>query len=524
MRFVVALLCCATFVSPVFASKLDQLELILMHSSPVVADKPLHSTDLVRYAYQENSYDVIWQNERVVSQLLNEIEHSWQEGLNPSDYHLTVLKDYANNLDSHLGDIEFDLLLTDAVMTYATHLIRGKVNPKSLSSSWNYQLYSVTPQKAASQLLYHVKQQSIPEGLSQLKPKLPQYQKLKDLLLFFHQQPKDFRQVTLDARILKRNQTDNAVPVIRKRLEDYNLIDKVSVENERVYSADLVAGIRKLQKQNQLPADGVIGKDTLKVLNITPQQHIDTIKANLERIRWVENSLDDEFLVVNIAGYELYLYQGGELTWRTNVVVGRNYTKTPVFKGQMSYLVVNPTWTVPRSIARGIIPRVQKDISYLDKKDFMVVDSRRNPIDATTIDWQNVNRRAFPYWFVQRPSETNSLGQIKFMLPNRYSIYLHDTPAKSLFAREQRAFSHGCVRVEEPFKLAEMILNDDDNWSQKALQETLATRETTRINLAKPLDVFLMYWTVSYNHDGLHFYPDVYGRDQTLIAKLRQPL
>jgi murein L,D-transpeptidase YcbB/YkuD len=234
--------------------------------------------------------------------------------------------------------------------------------------------------------------------------------------------------------------------------------------------------------------------------------------------------LSDNFLIVNIAGYELYLYQEGKVSWKSNVVVGKNYTKTPVFKGKMSYIIINPTWTVPRSIARGMIAKIKKNPNYLTEKNFMVVDSKRNPVDEQQIDWSALSRQNFPYWFVQKASPTNALGQIKFMLPNKHAIYLHDTPAKSLFGREQRAFSHGCVRVDQPFKLAEHILSDDEAWSAQTLQSTVDSAETTRVNLAKPLDVFLMYWTASQNSDGFHFYPDIYKRDQVVLNALRQPL
>lgn len=516
MALMLALL--ASFSSK--ASYLDQLELILMSPTPVIEGQKLHSKELVNYAYQTNNYELIWQNDVAVSQLISALENAWQEGLKPQDYHLNLLHTLHSKKQHSLT---FDLLLTDAVMTYATHLIRGKVNPEAISNTWNYQQYEISPKKASEQLLYHVSRNSIAQGLAKLKPKLPQYALLKDALIFYHNLP-ERAEIALSGRVLKPHKHDDAVPLIRQKLNDLQLVTQEQSVDSTLYSEDLVMGIKKLQSLNQLAADGIIGKDTLAILNISKKQRIETINANLERIRWVENSIDDEFLIVNIAGYELYLYQQGKLSWKTNVVVGRNYTRTPVFKGQMRYLVVNPTWTVPRSIARGIIPKVKEDIGYLDKKDFMVVDSRRNPVDANAIDWENVTARSFPYWFVQRPSEKNSLGLIKFMLPNKYSIYLHDTPAKSLFGQDQRAFSHGCVRVEEPFKLAEAILADDEKWSAQALQNTLETRETTRINLNKPLDVFLMYWTVSHNFDGLHFYSDIYQRDKKLLAKLNQPL
>ena len=511
------------------ASDFDSLATLLMEPTPAIAQQKIHSTELVDFAYQATAYQHIWQNKVSISQAIRALNDAWQDGLAPQDYHVNTLNLMVNDIDQHINTLEFDVLLTDAVMTYATHLIRGRTNPSLMTQSWNYELYSVSPQKAAESLLKHINNESVSLGLEQLKPKLPQYDLLKKKLAFYTSLAKQ-KQVTiaLENKLLKPGKKDAAVKLIRTHLQQLSLLPNQQVNNlespNDIYSADIVAAIKQLQTINQLPSDGVIGKDTLQILNISAAERIDTLKVNLERIRWVENSLSDNFLIVNIAGYELYLYQEGKVSWKSNVVVGKNYTKTPVFKGKMSYIIINPTWTVPRSIARGMIAKIKKNPNYLTEKNFMVVDSKRNPVDEQQIDWSALSRKNFPYWFVQRASPSNALGQIKFMLPNKHAIYLHDTPAKSLFGREQRAFSHGCVRVDQPFKLAEHILSDDEAWSAQTLQSTVDSAETTRVNLAKPLDVFLMYWTASQNSDGFHFYPDIYKRDQVVLNALRQPL
>ncbi len=508
------------------AVELDSLALMLMDPSPTIGQQKIHSTELVAFAYQAKSYQYIWQNKVSVSQALTALNGAWQEGLEPLDYHINTLNVMAQSIDQHINTLEFDVLLTDAVMTYATHLIRGRVNPNVITATWNYQLYSVSPQKSAELLLNHIKNETVTSGLDNLKPNLPQYALLKQKLAFYTAlATQEQTIITLENKLLKPGETDAALKPLRARLHQLSLLPIEQVMSlDSIYSDDIVGAIKRLQNFNQLPADGVIGKDTLQVLNISAAQRIDTLKVNLERIRWIENSLSDSFLIVNIAGYELYLYQEGNLTWKSHVVVGKNYTKTPVFKGKMSYIMINPTWTVPRSIARGMITKIQKNPNYLTEKNFMVVDSKRNPIDEQQINWASLSRQNFPYWFVQRPSASNALGQIKFMLPNKHAIYLHDTPAKSLFGREQRAFSHGCVRVEHPFKLAEHILNDDQVWSAQTLQTTVDSEKTTRVNLSEPLDVLLMYWTASQNSDGFHFYPDIYERDKILLKALRQPL
>ncbi|MEW6995087.1 murein L,D-transpeptidase [Colwelliaceae bacterium MEBiC 14330] len=514
----------STFTSK--AVELDSLASLLMEPEPAIAQQKIYSTELVYFAYQAKAYQYIWQNKVSINQAINALNDAWQEGLQPQDYHLSQLNFMRANIDSYINTLEFDVLLTDAVMTYATHLIRGRTNPNLLTASWNYELYAVSPQKAAELLLNHIKNESVTLGLEQLKPKVPQYALLKKKLAFYTELASEKQVIIrLEKKLLRPGEKDTAVKNIRTHLQQLSYLPNEAVNSpDNIYSAELVAAIKQLQTFNQLPADGVIGKDTLQVLNTSAAQRVDTLKVNLERIRWVENSLSDSFLIVNIAGYELYLYQQGKLSWKSNVVVGKNYTKTPVFKGKMSYIVVNPTWTVPRSIARGMLAKIKKDPNYLTEKNFMVVDSRRNLVDEQQIDWSSLSRNNLPYWFVQRASASNALGQIKFMLPNKYAIYLHDTPAKALFGRDQRAFSHGCVRVDQPFKLAEHILSDDQTWSAQSLQATVDTAQTTRVNLKKPLDVLLMYWTAAQNSDGFHFYPDIYKRDQAVLNALRQPL
>ena len=522
---IVFLLVFGKFVT-VKATEFDSLASMLMEPTSSIGQQEIRSTSLVDFAYQATAYQYIWQNKKSITQALDALNFAWQEGLTPEDYHVDILNQMAKNLEQHLNTLKFDVLLTDAIMTYASHLIRGKVNPNLLSDTWNYELFSVAPQTAAELLLTHINNETVTQGLEALKPKLPQYNLLKQKLAFYstivlQKQPA----IALENNVLKPGQHDVAISAIRERLQQLSLLAKnedYSVDN--VYRSDIVKAIKQLQKTNQLSADGVIGKDTLTVLNISAADRIETLKVNLERIRWVENSLSNNFLIVNIAGFELYLYQDGVLSWKSNVVVGKHYTKTPIFKGKMSYIMINPTWTVPRSIARGMIGKIKNNPNYLAEKDFMVVDNMRNPVDVQQIDWSSMSQKNFPYWFVQRPSASNALGQIKFMLPNKHAIYLHDTPAKSLFNREQRAFSHGCVRVDQPFKLAENILSDDEVWTAENLQAVVDSAETTRVNLNKPLDVLFMYWTASQNKDGFHFYPDIYQRDKVLLEALQQPL
>ncbi|TGV20331.1 murein L,D-transpeptidase [Pseudoalteromonas sp. MEBiC 03607] len=527
-----ALVSCFLLGAPVLAENQylqQQLEPILIGESHTIEEQQIHSPEMTIATYKANGFEQVWADIKYAKQVLNLIAQSELEGLSPNDYHfdtLLALIDEVDKRGTDAAEAQFDVLMTDAIMTYAKHLIRGKVNPKQLASTWNYEQFDVSPDAAAASLLKHVKSKSLDKGLNNLKPVLPHYQRLKKALVFYRELDAkgELPAISLQSKALKPGQTDPAVPLLKQKLHRLNYYTG-NLSDASEYDDELVDAVKKFQYAHQVDDDGIIGGATLKLLNKDYSEYVNDILVNLERIRWVDNTLTERFLIVNIAGYKLYLFEDNKLKWQTNVVVGRNYTKTPIFKGQMSYIVMNPTWTVPRSISGGIIKKMKENPNYLNEKDFVVVDSRRNPVDSESIDWANASRKNFPYWFVQQPSENNSLGQIKFMFPNKYSIYLHDTPAKSLFQQDQRAFSHGCVRVDDPFTLAEKILGTSDNWSRSDIDDTIAAKETKKVSLSKPLDVLLMYWTVSGNdQEGLHFYSDVYNRDAELLKKLTTPL
>lgn len=261
----------------------------------------------------------------------------------------------------------------------------------------------------------------------------------------------------------------------------------------------------------------------MAALNVPYSQLVDQIRINLERARWLSANLPTNYLIVNLAGYELLLFKDNSLSWRTDIIIGKINAKTPLFKSKLKYVVVNPTWTVPRSISTEIINHLRKDPDYLQKKHFKVVEGSGTPVDASGIDWHSMTRKNFPYWFVQDPGEDNSLGLVKFIFPNQYSIYLHDTPAKNLFEQTDRAFSHGCIRVKDPLVLADKLLSANANWSSSTLSSKLSEGKTENLFLDEPLDILSMYWTVTLKDGKIKFYNDVYKRDPVLIEALNRP-
>ena len=267
-----------------------------------------------------------------------------------------------------------------------------------------------------------------------------------------------------------------------------------------------------------------MGRDSFRELNTTLAQRIDQIRLNLDRVRWVQDELVDELVVVNIPAYELYFFRDAALEWQTDVMVGTIRTQTPIFRADMSYLEFNPTWTVPRSIiARSLYAKFAADPAYLAQHDYRLYNSDGAPVDPMDIDWENTSPNRFPYRVVQQPGSGNALGRVKFMFPNKYAIYLHDTPSKALFSRTARAFSAGCVRVRDPLKFAELLLRDEDGWDRERIAAVIDSGERTVVRFGTPVDVMLMYWTASPDLvSGIKFHPDIYHRDARSLELLEE--
>ena len=264
--------------------------------------------------------------------------------------------------------------------------------------------------------------------------------------------------------------------------------------------------------------------ETLRSLNVTIQQRIDQIRVNLERLRWDLDTESHDLILMNIPAFKAYVIRDGDIVWTTNVIVGDPENKTPVFRSTLKSVVFNPTWTVPYSIAsKELLPKIKQDPSFFRRGNYDLFDRAGNPVDSSSVDWSAVERKTFSYTLVQQPGPANQLGQIKFMIPNDYSICMHDTPEKSLFASAARAFSHGCIRVEDPLGLAGVLLGSE-NWTREQVDSQLESKETRTVVLAEPLPVHIVYWTAEVDVQGvMHFYDDIYEWDATVLERLDRP-
>jgi murein L,D-transpeptidase YcbB/YkuD len=217
-----------------------------------------------------------------------------------------------------------------------------------------------------------------------------------------------------------------------------------------------------------------------------------------------------------------YITEGERVVWMTRVQVGQPYHMTPLFRDELSYIEINPTWTVPYSIAsRELLPKIKQDPDYLVSRNMIVLDRNGQQVDPNGIDWARLSPRNFPLTLRQLPGPDNALGRIKFMFPNEHAVYLHDTPNKALFARDYRVFSHGCIRVQDPLRLAEILLDDPDKWSLEKIQAAVDSRVTQRVVLDRRIPIYLTYWTAAVDDDGeVNFSRDPYDRDARVLAAL----
>jgi murein L,D-transpeptidase YcbB/YkuD len=324
---------------------------------------------------------------------------------------------------------------------------------------------------------------------------------------------------------LKPGASDPRVLALRTRLIADGDLAGAAAPDPLSYDAALEAAVKAFQARHGLDTDGSVGPGTLAALNVPIDARIRTLRVNLERGRWLLNDLEPTFVVVNVAGYRVNYIRDGQLVWSARAQVGKAYRATPIFRSRLTYLVLNPTWTVPPSILENdILPAQRRDPSTLARKGLEVIDAQGRRVPESSVDWANATPRNFRYMLRQPPGPDNALGRVKFMFPNSYSVYLHDTPSRNLFEKSDRAFSSGCIRVEDPLRLAELLLQGQRPWNRVAIDSVIQAGKTRNVTLAHAIPVLLSYWTAWVDRDGtLQLRPDIYGRDMKVAAGLEMP-
>jgi murein L,D-transpeptidase YcbB/YkuD len=331
-------------------------------------------------------------------------------------------------------------------------------------------------------------------------------------------------------KALRRGARGEGVAALRARLRATGELDAPE-DAESIYDDEVAGAVARFQVRHGLEPDSSVGRATLAALNVPVETRILQIELNLDRYRWLPAEFEKRYLLVNIPDFHLRAYDDGREVFEQRVIVGDEYQNaTPVFADSMTYLVFRPEWNVPSSIlVNEMLPKLREDIYDLARHDFEVVDTQGDSLvrDPSSIDWDDVDTTDLPYRVRQRPGETNSLGLLKFMFPNRFNIYLHDTPARKLFDQPVRTLSHGCVRVENPVELAEFALGRQDGWDEAKIREAMDDSTTPRsrsVPLERPVPVYLLYLTAFMREGELHFRNDPYGKDRRATARLGRPL
>jgi murein L,D-transpeptidase YcbB/YkuD len=266
-----------------------------------------------------------------------------------------------------------------------------------------------------------------------------------------------------------------------------------------------------------------VGPATLRALNVTAEERARQIEVNLERMRWISGNLGSRYLKVNIADDSLDVIEDGRTIMSTSVVVGKPYWHTPVFSDMMTHLVLNPYWNIPQSILKNdLLPKIQRSRGYLAQEGIKVLRGTRE-INPRRVNWSTADADNFKYLLRQEPGPKNPLGRIKFMFPNNFNVYLHDTPSKNLFSRNVKTFSHGCIRIEKPIYLAEYLLRDDPEWTRGRILAEIETGKRQTVQLPEPVSIHILYLTAWIDKEGiLQFRDDVYRRDKSLLEAIRK--
>ena len=504
-------------------------EQLSLGSEVTVAGVTLASTHIIPELYSRREFSPAWTDENRVDEFIQLVGQAKDEGLDPADYAhaelLALISRYRSDRTNATLRADVDLLLTESISRYGHHLFFGKVDPASLDENWNWSrsLEGVDP---AAIIQEAIDSDSLPTFIDASLQRGPVHKRVKAVLAEYRAlgEKGGWPQIATGPT-LKPGMTDDRIPVIRKRLAVTGDLAESADNGSREFDADLQAGVERFQDRHNLDQDGAIGAKTLAAMNVTVEERIDQIRVNLERIRWIARFVEDEFVMTNIASFKTYLVRDREVVWSGRSQVGKDYRQTPVFQGKIKYLQFNPTWTVPPGIlAKDILPRVQQDPGYLATKNMDLVDRDGSKVDPTSVDWSQYSaRRLPPYQFVQRPGPTNALGRVKFIFPNEHFVFLHDTPSKSLFSRTERSFSSGCIRVENPFELAEILLNDADKWNPGTIQKLLDSEKPQTVFLKEQMTVMLLYSTVGVLDETLvRFYNDIYQRDARVLRSLNE--
>ncbi len=489
---------------------------------------PASDTALLRRFYTQRDNRLAWFEKgrlsRNVEQLLETLGTAWTEGLNVERYQVNLIYDDIEKLEGLSdGDVLYpalyahlDILLTRAWFEYANDMLVGSVNPVALGITWQ----TVPRHEDLVPVLEHaLAHHNIDKSLEDLEPQTPQYRKLRTMLSQLHaiRDEGGWPEPGFGPAVAQGDSSAyvSGIKYFLAATGDLHEDDTAYLQSVKFDQA-LDAAVRRFQSRHGLTVDGIAGKDTQEEMNHTPEYRIEQVEVNLERLRWLPAIKAQRYIVVNLPEFELRLYENNQLAQQMKVVVGKAGKSTPVLLDTIKYIVFNPTWRVPFSIAsEEMLPKIKTDSTFLLRNHYKLLRgsyASYDTIDPASVDWSEITEKNFPFHIVQMPGRTNALGRVKFLFPNNHSIYLHDTPAQYLFKKDTRDFSHGCVRLDEPMKLAAQLLRGQ--MSEDSIRKIVAGKKTTTVPLKKRPVIWFVYQTAWMGDDGaMNFRKDIYNLD-----------
>jgi murein L,D-transpeptidase YcbB/YkuD len=492
-------------------------------SAAQIQNIALDSVHWINSFYSKNGHKAIWINDSIEinkkgKNLIEKFTESRAYGISSYLYNTPLLYKLKQEIAKiknkkeryHLAS-EIEILLTNFYMLYGKHLNYGVL--ESIDS-----ITKLPRKKFIIDIPNYVhsayEKDSLLEKLFELQPKQEQYLKLQKKLVNYL----NTSSLTTDNIIVENFRIDSvkSIQQSKKALILHKYLDTIT--NDSIY----FEGLKKFQRDHGLKPDGLIGKNTAMALSMSPFEYYQTLAANLERWRW-KDKMQSEFIFVNIPAFKLEVNDNGIIKLKSKIVVGKKKNQTPEIKDSIQYIIAYPYWNVPRKISvKEILVKAQKDSSYLKRNDYEVLTYKKDSVNIDSVNWNELNEDNFNYLIRQKGGVSNALGFVKFIFPNKYAIYLHDTPSKHYFNYESRAFSHGCVRVEKAMQLADYILETDNNkYTLDSLYKFIDKKKEKAIKLKNRLPVYLYYFTASVDeNEKLIFYNDIYGYDKKLIAEM----
>lgn len=492
---------------------------------PAFPAQVLKTAEILKAFYKKTDMQSIWLGTDHMSQLIARMRRAKFDGLNPNDYPIAKLEKLHGVLDRAVDKQSRAIIeawFSAYFLQYVSDIKLGRFKPRKVDPGLHWKKKVIDELQALEDLS---RAKSIGTFFERWEPQNPAYLALKRILSGYYDiEKKGGWPMISDGDVIKPGTTSSRVAEVRSRLlVTDNSSSLAANSNPDEYGSDLLEAVKVFQGRHGLEKDGVIGKSTLREMNVSVTQRIRQLVVSMERWRWMPEDYGTHFIGVNIARYKLFYIRDMRVEDEMRVVVGKPYHRTPVFSNEIKFIVLNPYWNVPRSIATNeMLPKLKANSSAYSAGGFEALRDGKI-YDLASISWSQYSGKVFPFRLRQKPGPKNALGRIKFMFPNQFNVYLHDTPARKKFESAARAFSHGCVRVQRPVDLAVRVLSDVSGWDRARIQAVLASGVRTIVKLIKPLKIHIIYSTAWIGIDGkAHFGRDIYKRDKKLYHILYQ--